>query len=251
MTRPLPAQHLRVATYNIHSWQGMDGKRDPDRIFEAVASLDADLLALQEVISPQDTSAACSLREMASRQGYHVTYGHTLLRQDSHYGNALLSRKEPVRVLRHDLSFPEREPRGALETIFSYDGVTVKAVATHLGLNPKERAYQMDRLFPLLAAKDADITLFLGDFNDWYAWSAVRRRIRGLFGPQPQPRTFPSIFPILALDKVHVRPTSRLEEVTPIRTDKTKKASDHLPLVATVNISHGATSNSDQHAECS
>lgn len=223
----------------------MDGKCDADRIFKAVEQLDADLLALQEVISPQDTTAACSLRDMAARQGYHVTYGHTLLRQDSHYGNALLSRKEPVRVLRHDLSFPEREPRGALEAMFSYDGVTVKTIATHLGLNPKERAYQMDRLFPLLAAQNADITLFLGDFNDWFAWSAVRRRIRGLFGPQPQPRTFPSIFPVLALDKIHVRPASRLEEVTPIRTDKTRKASDHLPLVATVDITQENASNAD------
>lgn len=242
MTKSQQPNEIRVATYNIHSWQGMDGKRDPNRILEAIDQVGADMLAVQEVTSPCKAGEPCTLTGLAGNHGYHVTFGHTMLRQDSHYGNALLSRREPTRVLRHDLCYPEREPRGALEVWFSYGGVKIKTVATHLGLHPKERAYQMDMLFPRLAARDADVVIFLGDFNDWYAWSSVRRRIRGIFGPQPQPRSFPSIFPVLALDKIHVKPGSRLKDVSPIRTDKTKRASDHLPLVATVDISKNGSS---------
>lgn len=89
---------------------------------EVVDSLNADILALQEVVSPQKMGLPCTMTEIANGHGYHVVFGRTMLREDSRYGNALLSKKEPISVHRHDISVPGREPRGALE-VFSSMGI--------------------------------------------------------------------------------------------------------------------------------
>jgi len=41
---------LRVATYNIHRSRGLDGRTNPARIAEVIRAIDADVIALQEVI---------------------------------------------------------------------------------------------------------------------------------------------------------------------------------------------------------
>ena len=43
---------LRIATYNIHRSRGLDRRTDPSRIADVIASLEADIIALQEVIGP-------------------------------------------------------------------------------------------------------------------------------------------------------------------------------------------------------
>ena len=43
------SRHLRLATYNIHKCRGMDGRTRVDRIVDVLASLEADVIALQEV----------------------------------------------------------------------------------------------------------------------------------------------------------------------------------------------------------
>ena len=39
---------IRIATYNIHKCVGTDRRRDPGRIIEVLAEIDADIVALQE-----------------------------------------------------------------------------------------------------------------------------------------------------------------------------------------------------------
>ena len=39
---------LRVATYNIHRCRGLDGRTSPARIAEVIASVEPDIVALQE-----------------------------------------------------------------------------------------------------------------------------------------------------------------------------------------------------------
>jgi endonuclease/exonuclease/phosphatase family metal-dependent hydrolase len=227
---------LIAATYNIHGWRGADNRLDPQRIFRVIAALDADILALQEVVSPQRAGSPCSLREIAAELGYHVTFGQTLLRADTRYGNGLLSRVPPERVERHDLSVSGREPRGALECRFRFNGLTVKTVTTHLGLKRRERKAQLQRLAPLLDNGDADVTLLMGDLNDWFAWSGLRRALHALAGRQPAPRTFPAGRPLLALDRILVLPKRRLLSLLPLKDGGSGVASDHLPLRAEIEL---------------
>ena len=41
---------LRIATYNIHRCRGLDGRTRPDRIAAVLRAIDADVVALQEVV---------------------------------------------------------------------------------------------------------------------------------------------------------------------------------------------------------
>jgi endonuclease/exonuclease/phosphatase family metal-dependent hydrolase len=45
-TRPA----LRIATYNVHRCRGLDGRTRPDRIAAVLRSINADVVALQEVV---------------------------------------------------------------------------------------------------------------------------------------------------------------------------------------------------------
>ncbi|MEZ5416899.1 MAG: hypothetical protein R2708_06100 [Vicinamibacterales bacterium] len=44
------ARTVRIATYNIHRCRGMDARTSAQRIASVIAGLDADVVALQEVV---------------------------------------------------------------------------------------------------------------------------------------------------------------------------------------------------------
>src|SRR5258706_5299496 len=41
---------LRIATYNVHRCRGLDGRTRPERIAAVLSAIDADVVALQEVV---------------------------------------------------------------------------------------------------------------------------------------------------------------------------------------------------------
>ena len=47
---------IKVATYNVHRWTGLNGRRAPDpaRAGFVISELNADVIALQEVLRPTD-----------------------------------------------------------------------------------------------------------------------------------------------------------------------------------------------------
>jgi endonuclease/exonuclease/phosphatase family metal-dependent hydrolase len=45
---------IRVASYNIHKCRGLDRRTDPERIAKIIAELDADVVALQEILDVRD-----------------------------------------------------------------------------------------------------------------------------------------------------------------------------------------------------
>jgi hypothetical protein len=47
---------FRMATYNIHKGRGLDGRVSIERIGRVLAEVDADLVALQEVVSHEGLS---------------------------------------------------------------------------------------------------------------------------------------------------------------------------------------------------
>jgi endonuclease/exonuclease/phosphatase family metal-dependent hydrolase len=109
-------------------------------------------------------------------------------------------------------------------------------IATHLGLRAGERRAQIGALLRALAAHDAPITVVLGDFNHWVpAFRSLRELDRSL-GRAAVLRTFPAWRPLLALDRIWVRPATSLLEVHVHATPLARAASDHLPVRATVSF---------------
>jgi endonuclease/exonuclease/phosphatase family metal-dependent hydrolase len=224
---------LKIATYNIHGAIGTDGRFSPARIADVLLEIDADVLALQEV-PLGGRQAPDVLGYLKKHLGFHAAAGPTLDTPARCFGNAVLSRY-PVQATRTiDLSFGSREPRGALDADIDCNGRPIRFIATHLGLSAAERRAQVQRL--LLAFDTTDMPVVLtGDLNEWFLWGRPLRWLVTHFQRAPSPVTFPSRFPIFALDRIWIRPAHPLMRVAVHRTRLARVASDHLPLVAQID----------------
>ena len=237
--RPAAARPITLASYNIHRCIGLDGRQDPDRIREVLRLLDADVIALQEVeVSP---GAPDLLEFFCEASDWRPVRGITLRRASGDYGNAVLTRLPVRKVHRQDLSFRQREPRGALHLDLDSDGPALRVVATHFGLRPVERRTQAEILASELeaAARRADapeVTVLMGDFNEWFLWGRALRRLAGRFLPAPAPATFPARRPLFSLDRIWVTRGVRSCKSEAVRTPLTRIASDHLPLRASLRL---------------
>jgi endonuclease/exonuclease/phosphatase family metal-dependent hydrolase len=78
--------------------------------------------------------------------------------------------------------------------------------------------------------------VLVGDLNEWFLWGRPLRRLHRYFKATPSPATFPSRLPLFALDRVWTHPRSMLRSLAVHSTPLSRVASDHLPLVATLEI---------------
>jgi endonuclease/exonuclease/phosphatase family metal-dependent hydrolase len=234
-----------VASYNIHRCKGVDGRRDPKRIAEVIQSQGAQVIALQEVDSwPGAGAEPVQMEFLADMVGLHAISGPTIERQDGHYGNALLTRLPILDVRKLDLTVYRREPRGALDVRLDAGGATLRVIATHLGLLPSERRYQVQRILETVEGDDRTVTVLLGDINEWFVAARALRWLHARFGQGAGARTYPSWLPMLKLDRIWVRPTGALDGFRVHVTPMTRRASDHLPVTASVRL----TPDSATHA---
>lgn len=225
---------IRVASYNVHRAIGGDRRCDPQRILDVLREIDADVVALQEV-EASDTGADM-LAWLAQQTGFEAVAGITLIRHDGYYGNGLLSRSPVKSTVLTDLSWRGREPRGAIAADLEFSGEPLRVVATHLGLRPAERRDQVQRLLKLFTDRPHDRSVLLGDLNEWFLWGRPLRRLHRYFKETPALATFPSRLPVLALDRVWTHPRAMLKKLEVHRSRLAAVASDHLPLVATLEL---------------
>jgi endonuclease/exonuclease/phosphatase family metal-dependent hydrolase len=233
-------KRLRVASYNIHQCVGTDRRRDPERVAAVLREVDADVIGLQEVDArPGAASDSMQMQYLASALGLHAVAGPTIVRHDGHYGNALLSRRPVLDVRRVDLTVYRREPRAAIDADLDVDGAVVRVIVTHLGLLPGERRIQVQRLLDVLGEEGnggSSATLLCGDINEWFAVGRPLRWLNARLGRAAAVRTFPTFWPVFALDRLWVSPRPALAAVRAHVTPASRIASDHLPLVADLQL---------------
>ena len=227
---------VRLASYNVHRAIGRDRRTDPGRILGVLREINADVYALQEV-EAHDTGGDM-LAWLAKELGAQAIAGTTLLRNDGHYGNGLLARCNCiVRSELVDLSWREREPRGAISADLDFGGGHVlKVVATHLGLRPAERREQVERLIQLFTWHEQERAVLMGDVNEWFLWGRPLKKLHQYFDRTPAVATFPSGKPVFALDRLWTHPASILKDVSAHVSALSRVASDHLPLVASIEL---------------
>lgn len=220
---------LRLATWNVHGFVGTDGRRDVDRVARVLAAVDADVVGLQEVTRNGEVDP---LERLARATGHRSVYGATRPWRDGLFGNALLSRLPVEAVVRHDVSVPGREARGLLEVRLRRGASKLRVLVTHFGLRFGERARQVAVVLDLLRDATDDAVVLMGDFNEWRPRAFALAELHAWFGYAPPARSFPSRFPLLALDRIWARPREALDEVRAVREGEARVASDHLPVVA-------------------
>jgi endonuclease/exonuclease/phosphatase family metal-dependent hydrolase len=240
----VPREGIRVASYNTHGGIGRDGHFVPKRIADVLKELDADIIALQEV--ENRATGFDMLAYLKGETGFEAIAGPTLLRRGADYGNGLLTRFKVLSVQRINLCVERCEPRGALDVELDCGGTPMRVLATHLGLRPAERREQIQRLLRVLESDRPLPTLLMGDINEWFLWGRPLRWMHKHFEKTPSPATFPARFPILALDRLWVKPKNLLRDMTVHATPLARRASDHLPLIAELNLHCGTPAHQNE-----
>jgi endonuclease/exonuclease/phosphatase family metal-dependent hydrolase len=226
---------LTVASYNVHRCIGRDRRHDPGRVAKVLEELQADVIALQEVDFRYHVRRGVDqLRFLAEATGLESVWGPVLYGSRGQYGNGLLVRPQVLAVRGIDLSVPRHQRRGALDVDLAVEGGRLRVIAAHLGLGLNERQIQVRRLLQVLADHGDGPLLLLGDFNEWRPPSRPLRRLHRHFGRTPGLRSFPSNFPLLALDRIWMQPRSALLALEVHSSRWARVASDHLPVRAVI-----------------
>lgn len=238
-------RRFRIVTYNIHKGRGLDGRTRVERIGRVLAQIDADIIALQEVVN----HAGASLQDhqasyLAARFGYAHAIGETRKHRGGAYGNVTLSRWDFRLVRQTDLTVSGREERGVLRTDIPVGRHLVHVFNVHLGTAHRERRKQALRLMDADLLRAIDITgprIVLGDFNEWTHGLVTRTlaaefHFHDLASYLPRTRMYPSILPLLHLDHIYCDHHFKIEHARFHRNRLSLIASDHLPLTADLAI---------------
>jgi endonuclease/exonuclease/phosphatase family metal-dependent hydrolase len=239
---------LRVATYNVHGCVGMDGKRSEARIAEVIASLDVDVIGLQELDLNRRRSAGTDQAGLIAEKLSWTRHFHPAMRrEEEQYGDAILSR-HPMNLRRAAAlpcaaPFYCRETRGALWVDVATPIGPVHVFNTHFGLGKRERLLQAQ----LLTGPDwlggvplREAVVLLGDLNS-LPGSLPHRHLATSLGDARAPASspamaasFPTRWPLFALDHIFVNDALRVEEMGVARNAVAAVASDHYPVWASL-----------------
>jgi endonuclease/exonuclease/phosphatase family metal-dependent hydrolase len=233
---------VRVATYNIHRCRGMDARTSPQRIASVIAGLDADVVALQEVVGASQRRPG-QAAELGAALGMGWVMAPTRHLRGALFGNVVLTRFPVRQQIQYDLSWKTCEPRGAQRVDVSVDEHLVLHVYNvHLGTSLGERRVQADKVATFVHDnRTHGPSVVLGDFNEWargLATDILSARLESvdLTRYLRRRRTYPGLFPFLHLDHIYYKGKVEVEHVELVRTRQALMASDHLPLVADLKL---------------
>ena len=232
---------IRLATYNIHRGRGLDGRTRLERIAAVLASIDADIVALQEVVGASPLRAG-QAAELGAALGMGWVMAPTRHLRTALFGNVVLSRFPVRQHVQYDLTWKACEQRGVQRADIALDDDTLHIYNVHLGTSLLERRNQATRLAALV--HDERVTgpkIILGDFNEWargLTFDVLGERLQSvdLRKHLSRRRTYPGFFPVLHLDHIYYEGKVDVLRVSMPRDRMAKMASDHLPLVADLRI---------------
>lgn len=257
MPRPQGSRTLRVMTYNVHSCLGLDGKYSPRRVARIIARYQPDVVALQELDVTRRRSGGVDQAEQIARYlAMEYQFHPAIHMEEELYGDAILTRL-PMRLVKKDIlpGPPPRsrvrfvpavnEPRGAIWIEVELNGEKLQILNTHLGLDKAERLRQVEALLGpewLGHPECRGPKMLLGDFNALPS-SVEYKRLCGrlhdvqLHAPRHKPQgTFPSRMTQVRIDYIFVERHLQVKKILVPRTELTRITSDHLPLIADIQL---------------
>jgi len=251
---------FRVLSWNIHKCiGGVDRRYDPERIAETIRHYAPDVMLLQEVDEGARRSAGHrQVDVLGDLLAYHhrTFFPNVQVRGGGEYGNAILSRFPIVETRNIDLSVSWKKRRSVLHAICRVrkDGLdrTLHLYNMHLGLAQYERRIQLRSFLDSHPFRHLDghtPVVVGGDLND--VWGSLGRLLlpAGFRGVDRKPRTFPAWAPLRPLDSIYVRGDVDLSHLERGEIELARRASDHRPLIAEVEIkAHAPHHRHGEHA---
>lgn len=233
-------REFRVMTFNIHHAEGVDGVLDVARIATLIRDARADVVGLQEVDrGAERTGRRDLLKEIADLAGMRFVFGKNIDLQGGDYGNALLTSLPMVSEGNKLLPTTNGgEQRGVLQVVLEVAGTQVLVLTTHLDhrRDDAQRVASAQAITATIRSWGEGPVVTMGDFND-VPGSPTYTRLAGLLTDvwaavgQGDGFTIPVEAPTRRIDWILVR------GLEPVRTEVvTTRASDHLPVVASVRL---------------
>lgn len=244
---------LTVATFNIH--KGFSPLNRHLRLYELrqqLAQFSPDLVFLQEVQGRHERNEKKIANwpdvpqyEFLAGNEWDSVYGNNMNYANGHHGNAILSRYPIIHSHNQNVTQFKFEKRGLLHSrILLPDSRQLHCVCVHLSLFSGSRKKQMQALCAYLQAlPDFSSTpiIIAGDFNDWrnHARDHLVKTLKldEVFVSQygHNARSFPSLFPVLRLDRIYVRGLA-VDGASILNQPSWAKLSDHAALTARLRL---------------
>lgn len=227
---------FRVASYNMRKAIGTDRRRRPERTIEVLNELDADIIALQEADRRFGArTSAIPLHLLEEHSDYKPVPLGTSASSLGWHGNALLVKREVEIVHCERIHLPSLEPRGAVLADLVVGGTAVRAIGMHLDLSGLWRRRQAHTILAQIDHDDhSPAAVLMGDLNEWSAHGGCLRDFGHHFRFAECGRSFHVRRPIAALDRIMFNPALDVVESGVHQTAAARKASDHLPVWATL-----------------
>ncbi|HSX74004.1 MAG TPA: endonuclease/exonuclease/phosphatase family protein [Shinella sp.] len=228
-----------IASYNVHKCVGVDRRFDPERTARVITEIDADIIAIQEADKRFGERSGLLDLAILERDCGLLPVPITALSSTGHgwHGNMILIRKGAVGGVRQ-LKLPGVEPRGALVVTLDLPVGKLRLVAAHFGLLKRSREQQAMAILASVAEEEEMPTLLVGDLNEWRVGRrSSLSRLQPTFDPASGAvPSFPSRFPVLALDRALGHPHDLVTSVEVHDTPLARVASDHLPIKAHIDL---------------
>ena len=214
---------LKVVTLNIHKGLSQFNTRVViHELREGLRALEPDIVFLQEVQGLNERHAlrfaawpTAPQHEYIAGKDWQHAYGLNRVHQYGHYGNALLTRFPILSSENADVSDHRYEKRGMLHAVVKVPGWkrNLHCVCVHLSLHERGRRRQLDAIAKRLEqfVESRMPIIVAGDFNDWRQRATrILENSLGMTevsaaGGGGHLRTFPSMLPLLGLDRIYVR----------------------------------------------
>jgi len=241
---------VRLLTYNVHRCVGTDRRLDVGRVAEVIAAQSPDIVALQEVdVRRARTGGVDQAHRIAQRLGMAFHFNAAFRVEEEQFGDAILTTL-PERLVKAGAlpghpRFPQLESRGALWVEIETPAGVLGVINTHLGLVPREQRLQAAALAgkdwvdgaapgaPLVLVGDMNATPRNAAYRILAARMAEARRAAPFSHRAP---TFPSTFPVLAIDHVFANEAVVVDAVRTSLDPLSRLASDHLPLIVDLSL---------------
>ena len=168
-------------------------------------------------------------------------YGKNVEYRDGHHGNAILSKHSQQKGNNYDISAYRFESRGLLHSVTTLNGMDqpIHCFCVHLALFERGRERQLEAIIKHIQDLTQNgPTIVAGDFNDWRNRVSAPMKAAGfdevfeLLTGSPA-RTFPSVKPLLAMDRIYVR---GIKVHSAQILHEWLKLSDHLGITAELEL---------------
>jgi endonuclease/exonuclease/phosphatase family metal-dependent hydrolase len=212
--------HLKIATFNIHKGvSSFNTHLVLNKQRHLIRKLQADIVFLQEVRGEhkdhQKLTLSSQYEYLADTIWTNHAYGKNAVVSKGHHGNAILSKYPIVRWENEDVSANTAEQRGLLhcEIAIPHWSQPLHCVCVHFGLFAHWRRQQLNALnarINRMVPQNSPL-IIAGDFNDWQQEAghilSEQQHLQEVFKTThgAHARSFPSILPMLSLDRIYAR----------------------------------------------